>query len=220
MPFKLIVKEVVKRFKQGSEKTVLAGVSFECEQGKTYALSGVSGSGKSTLMHLCAGIDVLTEGFIFLNDKLLHTYSSEERARLIVLVPQKPLLIKELNVLENVALAGQLVGLSEKEAMIEAAYFLEQVGLGDMKDFLTGALSGGQQQRVALARALLVKPAFLCADEPTGSLDEETGKQIITLLLKFQKETGMGLIVSSHNPWVIEQMEVVFVLKDGILSAH
>ncbi len=220
MPFKLIVKEVFKRFKQGSEKTVLAGVSFECEQGKRYALSGVSGSGKSTLMHLCAGIDVPTEGFICLNDKPLHTYSSEERARLIVLVPQKPLLIKELNVLENVALAGQLVGLSEKEAIIEAAYFLEQVGLGDMKDFLTGALSGGQQQRVALARALLVKPAFLCADEPTGSLDEETGKQIITLLLKFQKKTGMGLIVSSHNPWVIEQMEVVFVLKDGILSAH
>lgn len=220
MPFKLIVKEVVKRFKQGSEKTVLAGVSFEFKQANTYALSGVSGSGKSTLMHLCAGIDVPTEGSIYLNDKPLHTYSSEERARLIVLVPQKPLLIKELNVLENVALAGQLVGLSEKEAMIEAAYFLEQVGLGDMKDFLTGALSGGQQQRVALARALLVKPAFLCADEPTGSLDEETGKQIITLLLKFQKETGMGLIVSSHNPWVIEQMEVVFVLKDGILSAH
>ena len=220
MPFKLIVEEVFKCFKQGPEKQVLSGISFECEQGKRYGLAGVSGSGKSTLMHLCAGIDTPTKGSIYLQGSDLHTYSESERAKLVVLVPQKPLLIKELSVVENVALAGELLGMPKKQAMEEAAYYLEQVGLTGFEDFLTGALSGGQQQRVALARALLVKPVFLCADEPTGSLDEQTGKQIIALLLKFQKETGMGLIISSHNPWVIEQMEVVFVLKNGILVGH
>ncbi len=218
MAFKLVVKELVKHFKQGQEKKcVLAGISLECEQGKTYALAGVSGSGKSTLMHLCAGLDVPTSGQVLLNNKPLYDYCMQERARLVVLVPQKPLLIKELTVLENVMLSGQILGMSHEEAKLEACFYLRAVGLEETYSWKVGALSGGQQQRVAIARALVVKPAFLCADEPTGSLDEQTGKQIVELLLRCQKENGMGLIISSHNPLVIEQMEVVFVLKDGVL---
>ncbi len=221
MAFKLVVKELVKHFKQGHKNvSVLSGISLECEQGKTYALSGASGSGKSTLMHLCAGLDVPTSGSVFLNGKKLHDYPAHERARLVVLVPQHPLLIKELTVLENVMLSGQILGMSTDKARIEAQRYLKAVGLEETHAWKVGALSGGQQQRVAIARALLVNPAFLCADEPTGSLDELTGKLIIELLLRCQKENGMGLIISSHNPLVIEQMEVVFNLTSGLLASR
>lgn len=218
MAFKLIVKEVVKQFKQGTEKkTVLDGVSFVCEQGKTYGLVGASGSGKSTLMHLCAGLDMPTTGQVFLQDGGRQLYVAPTRAAQVVLVTQKPLLIKELSVLENVALSAKILGVEDKEADERAHEYLEKVGLADMRFTSVGALSGGQQQRAAVARALAVKPAFLCADEPTGSLDEETGQELIELLLACQKENNMGLLISSHNAAVIAQMEVVFVLKDGIL---
>lgn len=221
MDFKLIVKEVVKDFKQGAAtKKILDTVSFECEQKKTYALSGASGSGKSTLMHICAGLDVPTAGDVLIGSRSIFSYTLQERAQKIVLVTQKPLLIKELNVLENCMLAGQVLGLSEHEARTRSLQYLNAVGLSGLENMQIGALSGGQQQRLAVARALVVKPAFLLADEPTGALDEHTGQQLIALLLDVQKKEGMGLLISSHNPAVIAQMEVVFALKDGILVAH
>jgi ABC-type lipoprotein export system ATPase subunit len=221
MDFKLIVKEVVKDFKQGgTTKKILYTISFICDQKKTYALSGASGSGKSTLMHICAGLDTPTTGDVLIGGHSIFSYTYKERAKKIALVTQKPLLIKELNVLENCMLAGQAVGLSERQARMQSMHYLNQVGLSGMDTLQVGALSGGQQQRLAVARALVVKPAFLLADEPTGALDEHTGQQLITLLLDVQKKENMGLLISSHNPAVISQMEVVFALKNGILVAH
>ena len=218
MMFKLELSDVSKLFgKKSSEKSVVDRVTVTFEEGKTYALTGVSGSGKSTLMHIIAGLDVPTTGTVFLHNKDLSSYSSHERAQLVVLVTQTSFLIKELTVLENIVLAGLVIGISKTEAQASALFYLAAVGLFDAQAWNVGALSGGQRQRVCIARALMVKPKFLCADEPTGALDEKTGNAIIQLLLDHQKNEGMGLIISSHNPAVVEQMEVVFALKDGIL---
>lgn len=218
MLFKLELSQVSKAFgNENFNKQVVKGVSVTFEQGKTYALVGASGSGKSTLMHIIAGLDVPTEGMILLQDKDLFSYCSQDRAQQVVLVTQVPFLIKELTVLENVVLAGAVIGMSQHEAHERAVFYLAAVGLFGLEKWNVGALSGGQRQRVCIARALVVKPKFLCADEPTGALDEKTGEKIIELLLDHQKSEGMGLIISSHNPAVVEQMGVVFTLKDGIL---
>jgi ABC-type branched-subunit amino acid transport system ATPase component len=221
MVFKLELSDVSKVFgNKSSEKSVVDRVTVTFEEGKTYALTGVSGSGKSTLMHIIAGLDVPTTGTVFLHNKDLSLYSSHDRARLVALVTQTPFLIKELTVLENIALAGLVIGIPKVEVQAGALFYLAAVGLFDAQGWNVGALSGGQRQRVCIARALMVKPKFLCADEPTGALDEKTGSAIIQLLLDHQKNEGMGLIISSHNPAVVEQMEVVFALKDGILVPH
>ncbi len=221
MVFKLELSGVSKSFGKGdSEKPVVDRVTVTFEEGKTYALTGSSGSGKSTLMHIIAGLDVPTTGTVTLQNKDLSSYRCQERAQLVVLVTQTPFLMKELTVIENVMLAGLVVGMPKAEAQDRALFYLAAVGLYEARDWNVGALSGGQRQRVCIARALLVKPKFLCADEPTGALDEKTGNTIIHLLLDHQKNEGMGLIMSSHNPSVVEQMEVVFALKDGILLPH
>lgn len=214
----LHVEKVFKSFGEVPDKrSLFLGVSVTFKQGKTYALQGVSGCGKSTFLHMIAGLDSPTTGLITFDQKNMCDYSSRERAAQVVLVTQTPLFIKELSVVENVALSALLVGRSKKSAYENAEWYLELVGLIDYKDFHIGKLSGGQKQRVALARALVVKPFFLCADEVTGSLDEVTGQHIIDLLLFLQKQEAMGLIISSHNPIVAAQMGLVFTIKDGIL---
>ena len=221
MMFKLELSEVSKSFgNESSEKPVVDRVTVTFEQGKTYALVGASGSGKSTLMHIIAGLDVPTKGTVFLQNKNLSSYCSQGRAQAVVLITQTPFLIKELTVLENITLAGLVIGMSKAEAQERALFYLAAVGLYETGEWNVGALSGGQRQRVCSARALVVKPKFLCADEPTGALDEKTGAAIIQLLLDHQKSEGMGLIISSHNPAVVEQMELVFALKDGILASR
>jgi len=209
------LSHVVKTFAKGI--TVINGVSLTLHTGKTYALMGASGSGKSTLMHLISGLDAPTSGSVQYGQKEMSTYRPAERAQQVVLVTQFPFLIKELNVLENIELAGHIAGLSATLVKEQALFYLVAVGLFEARHWHVGALSGGQRQRVCMARALLVKPQFLCADEPTGALDEKTGQQIIELLLAHQKQDGMGLLISTHNTAVAEQMEVVFALKDGIL---
>jgi lipoprotein-releasing system ATP-binding protein len=220
MVFKLRLHEINKSFESGIfKKSIFDRVTVTFEEGRTYALKGASGSGKSTLMHIIAGLDTPTTGTVFLQDKDFLSYSSQERARLVVLVTQAPFLIKELTVLENIALAGLVIGMSKSEAQERGLFYLAAVGLFDVQAWNISALSGGQRQRVCIARALIVKPKFLCADEPTGALDEKTGNAIIQLLLDHQKNEGMGLIISSHNPALVEQMELVFALKDGILAS-
>lgn len=190
---------------------VLNSITYSFKQGVSYALMGVSGSGKSTLIHLLAGIDTPTSGVISMNN-----FSCDA----VSLVFQSPYLIKELSVLENVVLAGTLRGKNKKESEKEALFLLDAVELQHAAHWQVGALSGGQKQRVALARALLNKPKFLLADEVTGNLDTHTGNAIISLLLAFQKEWNMGLLISTHNPLVAEKMEVTLTLKDGTLISN
>ncbi len=213
--------KIKKKFTADQKSTsVLTSIDVTFEKNHSYALTGPSGSGKSTLMHIIAGIDTPTKGSVLLNHKDLSFYTDLERAQKITLVTQHPFLIKELSVIENICLAGSILKLPQHATYAHACELLKIMHLQNLRDAPIRELSGGQQHRVALARALLVKPAFLCADEITGSLDEKTGQEIIMFLKKYCKEEGIGLIISSHNPNIIEHMDLVFALKDGILTFH
>ena len=202
--------------------TVIRDLSITFHQGATYAIMGISGSGKSTLMHLLAGIERPNEGYVMFDNKRLDTLTASEQAHFlnqsIGLLFQKPYVIRELSVIENVMLPAQIAGVSAEVARKQALMLLESVGLADKQNMPPATLSGGQQQRIALARALCNKPAFLLADEPTGSLDEHTALAITELLCACQREWGMGLIVSTHDKRVAGAMQTILQLHEGTLE--
>jgi len=218
------IENIIKSFKQGHITTeILKGISYTFEQGQTYALTGSSGAGKSTLIHIIAGLDEPTSGHVLLDNIDLANISEEQKevffSDVIGLVFQQPYLIKELSVLENVMLKGLIENDDREHCKKRGNELLNLVGLQGKENSQPSALSGGQQQRVALARALFNKPAFLIADEPTGNLDEKTGALIVDLLLKYQREWNMGIIICSHDMYVAERMEHSVRLRDGQLVA-
>ncbi len=221
----ITMRAVTKSFGQGETlRHVLRGVDVEFEQGKTYAITGISGTGKSTLMHLIAGLDAPTAGEVCVDGHSLTMFNKTERAiflsSTVGLVFQSPYLISELSVQENIMLPGLIAGHERAVVAHRVQELLHKVGLADRGHDAPSVLSGGQQQRVALARALINEPAFLVADEPTGNLDATTGREIIDLLLACQREWGMGIIVTSHDPYVAQTMGAVFHLSDGLLRTQ
>ncbi len=219
----LHVENLHKTYVSGQQTlNILKGVTVDFKQGSGYAIVGVSGSGKSTLMHLLAGLDKPTSGSVFFNNTDITTLNPAEKdvflQQSIGLVFQLPYLIKELSVLENIMLRGYIMGLEPEECKTRALELLDAVGIADKALSNPLSLSGGQQQRVALARALFSKPAFLIADEPTGSLDAYTAQGIVQLVLNCQREWGMGVIISTHDAFVAQNMETVYQLNDGTLT--
>jgi ABC-type lipoprotein export system ATPase subunit len=218
----LKISNIIKKFMQGEARiSVLNGIDAEFVQGVSYAITGVSGSGKSTLLHILSGLEVADVGTIIIDGNTIDSLTIQQRTMLYAsffgVVFQQSYLIQELCVLENVMLKGLIDRRSYQECAGPAHAMLEAVGLADKAHALPMTLSGGQQQRVAVLRALFNKPAFLLADEPTGSLDKETGQKIIDFLLACQQTWGMGLIVCSHDPYVVERMQVVLHLEHGLL---
>lgn len=201
--------------------TVLSDSNATFIKNHTYAITGSSGSGKSTLIHLLAGLDFPSSGFITFNGEDIQSFNETKKSNFlnksIGLVFQSPYLIKELTVLENVLLKGLIGGLPQSQCTKKAQELLEGVGLLAKINNYPAQLSGGQQQRVAIARALMNRPDFLLADEPTGNLDLNTGIALINLLLQLQKDWAMGLIISSHDSYVKQKMEFVYEIKDGLL---
>ncbi|HLC07368.1 MAG TPA: ABC transporter ATP-binding protein [Candidatus Babeliales bacterium] len=220
----LTIQGISKKFIQGREEViVLSNIDSLFMQEKSYAITGISGSGKSTLMHIIAGLDTPTTGTVLFNNISLHTLAAPDLSHFlnksIGLVFQSPHLLKELSVIENVMLPGLISGCKQIDCEKRAEQLLKKVELLHKKNSKIGELSGGQQQRVAIARALFNEPAFLIADEPTGNLDLATGKTIIDLLLSC-RQWGMGIIVSSHDDYVAEKMDVVYTLDQGGLIRH
>ena len=181
--------------------TVLSDINFSVLKGESVAIIGPSGSGKTTLLGLCAGLDRVTEGEIILNHISLNELNEDELAQVrnqnIGFVFQNFQLIPTLTALENVQVPLELRGI--KNSMEPSIALLERVGLGARKNHYPSQLSGGEQQRVAIAIAFSNNPEILFADEPTGNLDEETGKSIEALLFEINKEKGTTLIIVTHD---------------------
>jgi|TARA_B110000046_G_scaffold37702_1_gene41172 putative ABC transport system ATP-binding protein len=199
--------------------TVLKDINFSVLKGESVAIIGPSGSGKTTLLGLCAGLDRVTEGEIILNHISLNELNEDELAQVrnqnIGFVFQNFQLIPTLTALENVRVPLELRGV--KNTMEPSIALLERVGLGARKDHYPSQLSGGEQQRVAIARAFSNNPGILFADEPTGNLDEETGKSIEALLFEINKEKGTTLIIVTHDLELAQKTHQIIKIKGGTI---
>jgi len=197
----------------------LRGVDLEIEDGELVAIMGPSGSGKSTLMHLIGALDQPDEGAVLFGDQDVSKQSrdalAELRGKRIGFVFQSFNLIATLTALENVELPMIYQGVPRKERLTKARELLALVGMDDRADHLPTELSGGEQQRVAIARALVNDPDLLLADEPTGNLDSKTGKQIMDLLIKLNKEQKMTIVLVTHDPSVAGYAQRTIHIFDG-----
>jgi putative ABC transport system ATP-binding protein len=206
----------------GGERVVFRNLSAGIRRGETVALLGRSGSGKSTLLNLIGGIDLPTAGEVILDGTSLTGLSEQRRTmfrrRHIGLVFQSFNLIPTLTVMENLLLPLELNGRSGGPAHAAALDLLERVGLADRAGTSPDRLSSGEQQRVAVARALVHDPFLLLADEPTGSLDAETGLRVLELLVGLARNDGRTMVVVTHSDIVARAADRVLAIRDGRLA--
>ena len=220
MPPIIQVRELTRTYQLGTmEVHALRGVSFEIERGEFVAVMGPSGSGKSTLMHLIGCLDTPTAGQYTLDGAAVEELDKDQlaaiRNRKIGFVFQQFNLLPRSTALANVELPLVYRGaLDRAERYERAARALEQVGLADRMHHRPSELSGGQQQRVAIARALVAEPALLLADEPTGNLDSQTGREILDLFRDLHNR-GNSIIMVTHEDDVAREAKRVIHIRDG-----
>src|SRR5690625_4456559 len=214
----LKVENLSKVYGQGlTAVTALDNVSFSINKGEFVAIVGASGSGKSTLLHLIGGVDTPTNGKVFIEDTDLYSLNETQlaifRRRQIGLIYQFYNLIPVLTVEENITLPLLLDGHQvEREAFQQ---IVKSLGLEERLTHLPNQLSGGQQQRVSIGRALINNPALMLADEPTGNLDSEKGKEVIERLKMFNKRLKKKLIVITHDENIALQADRIITIHDG-----
>lgn len=200
---------------------ILKDVNLQVEEGEYLAIMGPSGSGKTTLMNLIGCLDVPTSGDYHLDGieigKCSDNQLADIRNKKIGFVFQSFNLLPKLTAVENVALPLLYAGVSKKERTERAIEALKTVGLEERVKFRPDQLSGGQCQRVAIARAIVGNPKLLLADEPTGALDSESGKQIMELFHKLH-ENGSTIVMITHDRHVAEHAERMCLIRDGILT--
>nr|WP_206078616.1 ABC transporter ATP-binding protein [Mesorhizobium camelthorni] len=200
---------------------VLKGVSLDVTAGEATGIVGPSGSGKSTLLMVLAGLERVDAGIVRIAGEVLNGRSEDQiaafRGRNIGIVFQSFHLIPNMTALENVAVPLELAG--RKDAFAIAAHELEAVGLADRVTHYPGELSGGEQQRVAIARALAPEPRILIADEPTGNLDQATGRQVADLLFAKARERGMTLVLVTHDPALASRCARQVSMRSGRIEA-
>jgi putative ABC transport system ATP-binding protein len=198
---------------------ILKGISLQVEAGERVGLVGPSGSGKSSLMMLMGGLERQTGGTIRIAGHDLSKLDEDGLARFrrdnVGIVFQNFHLVPTMTALENVALPAEFAG--RKDAFDLAAQGLKAVGLGHRLEHYPGQLSGGEQQRTALARALVASPKLVLADEPTGNLDGETGRQVIALLFDLARRQGTTLILITHDNALAERCDRIIRLDDGLI---
>ncbi len=217
----LEIKNLCKVYGKGETRVdALKDVSFDVEQGEFVAIVGPSGSGKSTLLHILGGVDVPTSGIVNISGtdigKLDETKLAIFRRRNIGLIYQFYNLIPILNVEENLTLPILLDGKKPDKKLLTD--LVEKLGLGNRLRHLPNQLSGGQQQRVSIGRALMNHPAILLADEPTGNLDTENSREIISLLRKFNKENNQTVIIITHDERIALSADRVITIEDGQIT--
>jgi ABC-type lipoprotein export system ATPase subunit len=209
-------EDVARTFGDGTAATVaLHGATCAVRAGEQIAITGPSGSGKSTLLHLMAGIDEPTAGRIgwpAIGDR------AALRPGPVAMVFQGPSLLPALSVIENVALALQLMGVREDEARERARGALGTLELADLADKLPDEISGGQEQRVAVARVLVGSPRLILVDEPTGQLDRHNADAVVDVLLHAAASHDAALVVATHDARVADRVAIRWTVADGRLS--
>ena len=211
--------KVSKIYRSGQvEIAALREASFEIEKGELCVIVGQSGAGKTTLLNILGGMDTLTSGSVRFEGKNVGAFSvrqlSEYRRREVGFVFQFYNLIGNLTALENVEMAARL-----EKGSLSPEQVLREVGLGDRMQNFPAQLSGGEQQRVSIARALVKNPGLLLCDEPTGALDYETGKTILSLLQRSCRERGTTVVIITHNQALCPMADRVIRVKNGKIKS-
>lgn len=207
----------------GIHTLALNHVSFALAEGESVAVMGPSGSGKSTLLHSLAGIIKPTGGSVAFRGANLTAMSDADRTKLrrgaFGFVFQSGQLLPELPAVENIALPMMLGGMDYRSATDAAMLWLERLGLRALATHRPGEMSGGQMQRIAIARALAAQPAVIFADEPTGALDQTTGHEIMSILMRTARQTGAAVVVVTHDSNVAAFCDATVTMRDGRLSS-
>ena len=220
IPSLLSAKDIHKRFRSGEGfLEVLKGISV-CVQARQLAvLSGPSGSGKSTLLYILGGLEKPDSGHIYFKDEAIDTYSNGQidnfRNEKIGFVFQLHYLLPDFTAVENVMIPAMVKGISYSAALEKAKALLSQLSLYERRDHYPNQLSGGEQQRAAVARALINSPDLILADEPTGNLDRENATLLLKLFQKLVDDTGVSILVATHDQELAEMGQVKFRLLDG-----
>lgn len=203
------------------ETTALSHVSFEIQKGEFTAIMGPSGSGKSTLMHILGALDLATSGEYILDGESVNKLSQDEladiRNRKIGFIFQAFNLLPRTTALKNVMLPMVYAGVPKEVRMEKAQKYLEMVGLGNRIYHTSNQLSGGQQQRVAIARGLVMNPAILLADEPTGNIASAQAEEVMGLFQKLNDE-GHTIVMITHEPDIAIHASRIIHVKDGVIT--
>lgn len=211
------VKEISKYYGNGESRfQVLKNISFNIQDGDFIVILGASGSGKSTLLNVISGLERPDSGSIIYDENDISILSdsrlTEFRRENVGFIFQQYYLLPNMNVVKNVKMGADLAGNSDYKKIIEA------VGLGDKLYKYPDELSGGEQQRVSIARALAKKPKVLFLDEPTGALDEQTGRQVLDYIIRLQNELGFTIVMVTHNQNIAETAKTVIKMNSGKIS--
>jgi putative ABC transport system ATP-binding protein len=216
------VENITRVFKIGKMETqALRGVNLNIENGEFTALVGPSGSGKTTLLQMIGCLDQPTSGKVIINGQDVTRLNRNQRADMrrgtLGFIFQFFALIPTLNAYENIEMPLLLTGQPAGDRRERVKQLLEAVGLTDRANNRPDQMSGGQQQRVAIARALATKPALILADEPTANLDTANGEQVMEIMTRLNKETGVTFVFATHDPRVIKYARRVVTLRDGLI---
>ncbi len=216
------LEDVTLTLGQGASRVnVLRGISLQVGRGEAVGIVGPSGSGKSTLLMVLAGLERVDGGTVKIAGETLNGRSEDEiarfRGRNVGIVFQSFHLIPNMTALENIAVPLELAGRADAFALAEKE--MVAVGLGERMRHYPGQLSGGEQQRVAIARALAPSPSILIADEPTGNLDQATGRQIADLLFAKARERGTTLVLVTHDPALAARCQRQIAIRSGRIES-
>ncbi len=223
--FLVKAEQVTKTFIKGKDRIpVLRGVSFSLAPGEAVGITGKSGAGKSTLLHILGTLEPPTSGRILFGSasqdlaRLSERDLAQFRNRMLGFVFQFHYLLPEFSALENVMMPAMIAGLSHSAATKQASALLDFVGLSHRLQHRPSELSGGEQQRVAIARSVILKPKLLLADELTGNLDTANGEMVVDLLRRLNQETGVTILMVTHDENLAKRMQRVLVMRDGMLA--
>lgn len=214
----LRLEKISKNFGSNKKIKVLNDLTYSFDKGKIYSIIGPSGSGKSTLLNILSLIDRPTNGIIKFYNKQINFNQSDDndvfRANKIGIIYQQNNLLSDFTALENVYLAALAIGNNKKLALLKAKDILKKVGLANRIEHFPSQLSGGEIQRVAIARALINNPEIILADEPTGSLDLNTAKEVFELIINLKMDNRLIIFVT-HNRFFANKSDCILEMVDG-----